>query len=102
MLDDMQKRLLDRNIRIKVDNAVKDYLVEHGFDQKQGARPLRRSIQEHFEDQLADRLLKANLRADVSVKAVMKKDHVSFSIRRLVAPVEEIPAAVSSKLVTSA
>ena len=102
MLDDMQKRLSDRNIRIKVDNAVKDYLVEHGFDQKQGARPLRRSIQEHFEDQLADRLLKANLRADVSVKAVMKKDHVSFSIRRLVVPVEEIPAAVSSKLVTSA
>jgi ATP-dependent Clp protease ATP-binding subunit ClpC len=105
MLDDMQKRLSERNIKIKVTDDVKDFLVEHGFDQKQGARPLRRSIQEHFEDVLADRLLKDNLRSDVSVKASLKKDHIVFSVRRLLPKVSKDAFATTSssqKLVSSA
>ena len=83
---------------------VKDFLVDRGFDQKQGARPLRRSIQEHFEDVLADRLLTGNMRGDVSVKASLKKDHVVFSVRRILSKVSKdaIKASSSQTLVPSA
>ena len=83
MLDDIQTRLSDHNIRFRVKPEVKDFLVEKGFDQKNGARPLRRAIQEHFEDRLADKLLKMGIRDNVSVAASVSKDKISLAVRRL-------------------
>ena len=57
MIKDLKQRLDDNDIYITVKENVKDFLVDQGFNQKQGARPLRRAIQEHFEDTLADKLL---------------------------------------------
>ncbi len=81
MLGDVHDRLLERDIKIKADDKVKDYLVENGYNIRQGARPLRRSIQELFEDKLADVLLKKNLRAGLSVSATMKNGEVKFTVR---------------------
>ncbi len=96
MLDDVQTRLKEKNIHIKVDKRVNAYLVEKGFDTRQGARPLRRSVQEHFEDRLADSLLQENVRSDIEVKASLRKDGVHFVITKIpplpkfVAPVEVV------------
>ena len=49
--------LADRKLHIEVPDAVKERLVDLGFDPKMGARPLRRVIQEHIEDQIADYVL---------------------------------------------
>ncbi len=81
MLEEVYERLLEKEIKIKADDKVKDYLVENGYNQRQGARPLRRAIQELFEDKLADVLLKKNLRAGLSVSATIKNDDVSFTVR---------------------
>ena len=81
MLEEVYARLLEKEIKIKADDKVKDYLVENGYNQRQGARPLRRAIQELFEDKLADVLLKKNLRAGLSVSATIKNDDVSFTVR---------------------
>ena len=81
MLQEVYDRLLEKEIRIKADDKVKDYLVDNGYNQRQGARPLRRAIQELFEDKLADVLLKKNLRAGLSVSATIKNDDVSFTVR---------------------
>lgn len=83
MISDLQDRLREKQIFITVDGNVKDYLVEKGFDQKHGARPLRRAVQEHFEDPLADQLLQKNLRNNVSVKATIKKEAINFAIKAL-------------------
>lgn len=102
MLGDVQTRLADLNIRIKVTEEVKDFLVDRGFDQKNGARPLRRSIQEHFEDKLADKLLTMGTRENVSVSAKVAKEEIQFSVRRLKPPKKKsehfdhpLPALVS-------
>lgn len=54
MLDDVNHLLADQNIKIEADDDVKERLVELGYDPKMGARPLRRVIQEHIEDGIAD------------------------------------------------
>jgi len=83
MLSDVQERLKEKNIVIKADKRVKDFLVDKGFNPRQGARPLRRSVQEHFEDRLADKLLQENVRGDIDVKATLRKDGVHFTLTKI-------------------
>ncbi|CAM4217511.1 ATP-dependent Clp protease ATP-binding subunit [Streptococcus penaeicida] len=54
MLDDVNKRLANNNIHLDVTAKVKEKLVDLGYDPKMGARPLRRTIQEHIEDAITD------------------------------------------------
>ncbi|RAP26278.1 ATP-dependent Clp protease ATP-binding subunit ClpC [Candidatus Marinamargulisbacteria bacterium SCGC AG-343-D04] len=82
MLDEIKDRLKEQEIVIEYDKKVKKYLVEKGYDQKLGARPLRRSIQEHFEDVLADCLLKFGAHSNITAKATVKNKKVSFEITK--------------------
>ena len=54
MLDDVNKRLSSNNIHLDVTDKVKEKLVDLGYDPKMGARPLRRTIQDHIEDAITD------------------------------------------------
>ena len=83
MLKDIKDRLKASNIIIEYDKKVIKYLVENGFDQKLGARPLRRAIQEHFEDALADDLLKEGQTSNVEVKATIKAKKVKFELKKI-------------------
>ncbi|RAP32823.1 ATP-dependent Clp protease ATP-binding subunit ClpC [Candidatus Marinamargulisbacteria bacterium SCGC AG-439-L15] len=83
MLVDVVERLKERQIKVKFDAAVKKLLVEKGTNLRQGARPLKRAIQEYFEDGLADVLLKKNLKGNLSVSATVKDDKISFSVRAI-------------------
>jgi ATP-dependent Clp protease ATP-binding subunit ClpC len=56
-LRDVQSRLVDRNITLNIDQDVKTYIVDQGFDPLLGARPLRRAIQRLVEDRLAEEFL---------------------------------------------
>ncbi len=82
MLGDVEKRLALKDIHISYDKKVKTILVDKGFDQKLGARPLRRSIQEHFEDRLADYLLEEGITGILYVTATVKDNKVNFSITK--------------------
>ena len=50
------------DIRLKITDSVKDYLSEAGFDNKYGARPLRRAIQTKLEDPLANEILEGKIK----------------------------------------
>lgn len=82
MLNDLRIRLNEKDIAIHVDQEVKTMLVDKGFDKKHGARPLRRSIQENFEDVLVDTMLEKGLRSHITAKATLKDDKVSFAITK--------------------
>jgi ATP-dependent Clp protease ATP-binding subunit ClpC len=83
LLDELSERLKEKNIQLKVDDAVVDYITQKGTNLRMGARPLRRSLQENLEDPMADALLKRHLRQDVSIRCSMVKDQVGFTIRQL-------------------
>ena len=83
LIEQLLERLKEKNIRIKIDEDVVNYVTKKGTNVKMGARPLRRSLQENIEDPMADALLKRNVMSDVSITCTLKKDVVSFSIRPL-------------------
>ncbi|MCK1234401.1 ATP-dependent Clp protease ATP-binding subunit [Streptococcus uberis] len=83
MLEDVNARLSHNNIHLEVTTKVKEKLVDLGYDPKMGARPLRRTIQEHIEDAITDFYLEnpteKNLKAMMSsngnilIKAIKAK-----------------------------
>lgn len=62
MLDDLRKRLATKGVMIKVSDEVRKYLCEIGFDPKNGARPLRRAIENNLEAIVADTLISGELK----------------------------------------
>ncbi|HWR61299.1 MAG TPA: ATP-dependent Clp protease ATP-binding subunit [Clostridia bacterium] len=71
MLKSLFGRIHEMNIGIDVTDKAKLLLVEKGYDQAYGARPLRRAIQKLVEDQLSEEMLKGNIKpgSDVMVDA---------------------------------
>ncbi|PZF87110.1 ATP-dependent Clp protease ATP-binding subunit [Listeria ivanovii] len=57
MLVDLNTMLAQEDVTIEVAPEVKEHLIDLGYDSKFGARPLRRTIQEHLEDAIADSLI---------------------------------------------
>ena len=57
LLSKVQAKLADRNLTLSLTDAAKDYLIEQGFDEKYGARPLLRTVQRLLEDPLAENML---------------------------------------------
>jgi ATP-dependent Clp protease ATP-binding subunit ClpA len=71
MLRDLRERLAERRISVELTDAAKDWLLERGYDDTYGARPLRRLIQREVENALARRSL---------AKEVNDGDHVSVDV----------------------
>jgi ATP-dependent Clp protease ATP-binding subunit ClpB len=61
-LKKLEEKLGERGIKITIDTSLKKHLVEKGFEPEYGARPLKRLIQKLILDQLADRLIKGELK----------------------------------------
>jgi ATP-dependent Clp protease ATP-binding subunit ClpC len=57
LLKDVQKRLTEEELTIRLSDAGSEFLVQHGFDEQYGARPLKRSIQRYIEDPLSEKIL---------------------------------------------
>lgn len=57
LIDELQERLVQKGIRLVIKPTAKKYLIDKGYDEKFGARPLRRAIQDELEHQLADGIL---------------------------------------------
>ena len=57
MLRDVQDRLSEEELTLSLSDAAVDFLVERGYDNKFGARPLKRVIQRHMEDALSEKIL---------------------------------------------
>ncbi len=54
MLDDVNKTLAKKDLTLQVSEAVKNHLIEDGYDEAMGARPLRRVIEQQIRDQVTD------------------------------------------------
>jgi ATP-dependent Clp protease ATP-binding subunit ClpC len=80
MADELFKRIKDLGYDIDMTKGAKEFMAEKGFDQKYGARPLRRAIQKYVEDPLAEELL-GNERPEgstIKVKMNGARDGLTF------------------------
>jgi ATP-dependent Clp protease ATP-binding subunit ClpA len=69
----LEAQLQDRNVTIELTDGAADWLVENGYDEKFGARPLSRIIQEHIKKPLADEVLFGKLLRGGTVKVTVDK-----------------------------
>ena len=68
LMNDLKRRLATKNVGLKVTEAAKNYLIEKGYDPKNGARPLRRCIEDEVESLLSEKLIAGELgKGDIPV-----------------------------------
>ncbi|MHA1990090.1 MAG: ATP-dependent chaperone ClpB [Candidatus Hodarchaeales archaeon] len=75
-LELVQKQLHSQNITLEVSEEVKTYLAGQGYDPAFGARPLRRAIQKHLQNPIADYLLSHQIDKLTVLKAKMKNEQI--------------------------
>jgi len=71
-------RLKSKNLQLTLDEKAKDFLVEKGFDPQYGARPMRRAVERHLEDPLAEEILKGSLHEGEMVQVTVENDKLVF------------------------
>lgn len=78
-LKDLTKRLTERGISLELSKTAKEFLAEHGFDEKYGARPLRRTLQRFVEDPLAEEMLKGGYPEGSVIKGKLDKKSAAIA-----------------------
>ncbi|KAA3615005.1 MAG: ATP-dependent Clp protease ATP-binding subunit [Calditrichaeota bacterium] len=79
-LKEVVVKLKEKNLQFQLSDGAKKFLVEQGFDPMYGARPLKRAIQKHLEDPIADELLKGTFKEGSTIQVKMKgKTELAFS-----------------------
>ncbi len=82
MLGTIEKRCMTQmDLRLKVDDALLGHLAEKGFDEKYGARPLRRAIQTELEDRLTEEILEGKVRQGDTVTLGFADGNVKVAVR---------------------
>ncbi|HPU22863.1 MAG TPA: ATP-dependent Clp protease ATP-binding subunit [Candidatus Kapabacteria bacterium] len=91
IIDIQLRRLVERlkvnRIDLELTSEAKDFLVDKGFDEKFGARPLRRALQRYVEDELAEEILKGTLKTGAKAIGELneKKDAIVFRVESVAA-----------------
>ncbi len=82
MLGTIEKRCMTQmDLRLKVEDALLEHLAEKGFDEKYGARPLRRAIQTELEDRLTEQILEGKVRQGDTVTLGFADGNVKVAVR---------------------
>ncbi len=79
-LEKLYERINDLGYTIEMTEAAKDYIVEKGYDEKFGARPLKRAIQKLIEDPLAEEIVNSHLNEGDTIKVDKKEGDSELKI----------------------
>ena len=77
-IKELNERLVDRNIDIVLTKKAKDYLVDKGYKPETGARMLRRAVEKHLEDPLAEELIRGQFQDGGTIQVRIKGDELIF------------------------
>ena len=78
MMDEVLKRLAEKDIRLTYTEDVVKYLLENGTDLEYGARPLRRAVQRVFEDKLSDEIISGRIHRGSDVLVGVENGEIVF------------------------
>lgn len=82
LLKELKQRVASQmEIQLKFGDAVKKLIFEKGYDKKYGARPLKRVIQTNIEDELAEAVLKGEIKRGDTVQVTVRNDKVKFVVK---------------------
>jgi ATP-dependent Clp protease ATP-binding subunit ClpC len=83
-LSKVRKRLGEKGMKLELDGAAKDFLIDKGYNPDFGARPLRRALGQYIEDPLAENLLMGEFKAGDEIRVTRNEgqDHLTFKAVR--------------------
>jgi ATP-dependent Clp protease ATP-binding subunit ClpC len=82
MVTDFAKQLAEKGISFHLTAEAKEFLTNKGFDPTYGARPLKRALQRHLEDPLAEEILKGQYAGDCDLVVGCGEDHLTFTFNQ--------------------
>jgi len=88
-LAEVEERLEEKGVTLELDEASIDFLITKGFHEDYGARPLRRAIERHIEDPLAEGVLRGEFEKSKTVKVTVAEDNEGFSFAQEAKPEPE-------------
>jgi ATP-dependent Clp protease ATP-binding subunit ClpC len=77
-LRNVADRLRERELIFDFSQKAKDFLIEEGYDEKYGARPLRRAVEKHLEDSLAEAILSGEIKPGEMIRVTVDKEGKSL------------------------
>ena len=82
LMRDVQKRLADEELTLRLSSAATEFLVKNGYDEAYGARPLKRAIQKWIEDPLSEKILMAEFSKgdEIDVEVAESGDRLEFRV----------------------
>lgn len=80
MIEDLKKRLATKNLGLKLDEKVKSHLIKKGFDPKNGARPLRRAIEDELETLISDAIITGDLKKGQIATISLSKNQLKLKV----------------------
>ncbi len=81
MLKEVNESLYEKNMTMKISKKAKEFLIDKGFSDMYGARPMRRSVQEYLEDEIADQFLKGVISEGDDIRVDICKDCEKLDIK---------------------
>ncbi len=76
LIKDLERRLEEKNIKLELTQSAKDYLINNGYDEVYGARPLKRFVQKKLETLIAKKILAQEILPNSIVKIDCKNDEL--------------------------
>lgn len=82
LIDELQDRLVRRGIQLVIKPSAKRFLIEKGYDEKMGARPLRRAIQDELEHKIADGILGGEYEKGSILEISAQKGAIAINVKQ--------------------
>jgi len=79
LIQEVEKRLAERNIKLEISSEARAWLVKKGYDPVYGARPLRRAIQKYVENPLSARILQGEFQEGDTITINTEREELSFT-----------------------
>jgi len=79
MLKEVIEEVGEKGMTLEISDEVKEFILKEGYDEKYGARPLRRTIQKYIEDEIAEQYLQKKFREGSHIKVSLEGDRVVLS-----------------------
>ena len=77
LIAEVEEEANEKEMRLVVDSKSKEFLIEKGYDDKYGARPLRRTIQKYIEDEIAEMFIKKEITKGDLIKVEFKDNKIN-------------------------
>ncbi len=97
-LDALKKRVVDLGYDLEITDAASDFIADRGYDEKYGARPLKRAIQKYLEDPFAEEIINSEVSEGDLLRADYTKDATELTISVLKGGLLKMPEGAKEAL----